>query len=160
MKAIHLAVIALLIIQGCATGRNSEPGFYNWWHQNRKLESAREKLAAEDRNAAASIFTEIVNAPPEKGVTDEALFQLALLQLKPNQERDGIPQAQRLLERLQHEFSDSPWSTQAAQLLELFGKFRSTKEHSSTLLRENRELRQSIQKLKDIDLELEQKKRK
>ena len=160
MRIAILVMTIALVLQGCATIGNSESGFYNRLTQNRNLYAGRAKLAADDKAAAAKIFMSIVSAPPENGITDEALFQLALLQLKPNQERDGIPQAQRFLERLQHDFPASLWSTQAESLLELFGKFRSTKEHNSSLQRENRELRQSIQKLKDIDLELEQKKRK
>jgi outer membrane protein assembly factor BamD (BamD/ComL family) len=159
MKTIILILTTILVLQGCATINIPESSMYNRWNQNRKLATARDRLAGEEKAAASSLFSAIVAAPPEKGITDEALFHLALLQLKPTQERDGIPQAQRLLERLQHDFPTSPWSTQAAQLLELFNKFRSTKEHSFSLLRENRELRQSIQKLKEIDLELEQKRK-
>lgn len=159
MKAI-IFLLTVIVLSGCATIKASDPGFFNHWTQGRKLDEARTKLAAEDTVAATTLLSAIVNAPPAKNITDEALFHLALLQLKPNQERDGIPQAQRLLERLQHEFPTSPWSTQASLLLDIFGRLRSAKDHNSSLQRENRELRQSIQKLKEIDLELEQKKRK
>ena len=99
-------------------------------------------------------------------VTDEALFRLALLSLRENGDK-GFQRSQTLLERLAGKYPDSIWTRQSAPLLSHLAEVRvlrnrqrglkTMKELNLSLSRDNRELRQSLEQLKQLDLELEQR---
>ena len=95
------------------------------------------------------------------GVTDEALFRLSLIRLGSVQGKNGHTQAQRDLERLQKEYPASSWTPLASSLTEFLAadddvrlQARKLKEVNGALTRENRDLIQSIEKLKKLELEM------
>lgn len=134
--------------------------------QERRFAGALEFLRAGDEQAARGMFERVVAAPSRKGVTDEALFRLAVLYLR-DEGGNEAGRAQELLERLRNEFPRSLWAHQAAPLgvflagvktlRERRREVKILKELNLSLSRDNRELRQSIERLKSLDLELEQK---
>jgi hypothetical protein len=79
----------------------------------------------------------------------------------------GAARAQELLDRLKNEFPRSLWAHQAAPLgVYLAGvktlrdrqrEVKTLKELNLSLSRDNREMRQSMERLKSLDLELELK---
>lgn len=173
MKRLLILILAAALCAGCATGRSGEKGsgFLHSFSEGRRLASARGALEQGDEAGATKILESIVSGPPVSGVTDEALFRLALLTLKPSVERPASPQGHHLLRRLKKEFPASPWSVQATPLVELIGaadelrrQNRTYRTTNQTLNREvgelNRtvnDLNKNLQQLKHLDLELEKK---
>jgi hypothetical protein len=134
--------------------------------QERIFAGALEFLRSGREQEARDAFERVLEGPSRSGVTDESLFRLALLLLRDTGGR-GTARTQELLERLQSEYPHSIWSSQSAPLaLYLSGvkvlrdrqrEMKTLKELNLSLSRDNREMRQSIERLKSLDLELEQK---
>ena len=181
MKKTHLLVIAVALCAGCAGPQKPAAGgpgnFLQRYGEHRrlsgKLAEALGMLEKGDSPAAARTLSEVCSGSSLPGVTDEALFRLALLTLKPAPERPISPQARQLLQRLKREFPASPWTAQAAPLIELINlaeelrrqnRGLKTANHSlnsanRSLTREIKELNKNLEQLKHLDLELEKKNR-
>jgi hypothetical protein len=175
----HLIIVALAIgcsLTGCARLLGEKSALGNYYVQSQNLSKAQETLTKGDPDAALRILTDICASPAVAGVTDEALFRLALLSLRYNEDKEGetqATQASQALKRLQKDYPKSLWSLQAAPLADFISKTEELKRqnrnyrgHNQTLTKENqalskenKELLQSIDKLKRLDLELEQKNR-
>jgi hypothetical protein len=135
------------------------------------LSQALKLLGRGDSEGAATLLAAIVVAPPAPGVTDEALFRLALLTVPSDLNREQTTVAARLLGRLQREYPNSPWATQAYPLSEMVEELprrvltaselrrqlKTLKDLNLSLTRENKELKLNIERLKIIDMELERK---
>jgi hypothetical protein len=182
MKKLVVVLILAAIGTGCATTKpmsHQSPG-----HRNGpgSIAQAVEMLRVGDTAAASRILNAICSGSPTPGVTDEALFRLALLSLKPTPDRPAARQGRLLLKRLRREYPGSPWTTQAAPLVQLINaadelrrqnrvlqksesteelkrQNRSLKGANDELTRQINELNQNLEKLKHLDLELEQKNR-
>ncbi len=134
--------------------------------QERNFAGALEFLRAGREQEARESLERVLEGPQRSGVTDEALFRLSLLYLRDEGGR-GTVRTQELLERLKAEYPHSIWTRQGAALAAyLTGvrtlrdrqrEVRTLKELNLSLSRDNREMRQSIERLKSLDLELEQK---
>jgi hypothetical protein len=134
--------------------------------QERRFAGALVFLRAGKEQEARDLLELVVAAPPRSGMTDEALFRLSLLYL-PDDSAKGTERTQELLKRLIDEFPRSIWAHQAAPLAAyLTGvrtlrdkqrEVRTLKELNLSLSRDNREMRQSIERLKNLDMELEKK---
>jgi len=134
--------------------------------QERRFAGALEFLRAGNEQSARDLLEQVVEGPAIPGVTDEALFRLSVLSLREEGGK-GPVRAQELLERLNHDFPKSFWNHQAAPLAAyLTGvkslrdrqrEVRTLKELNLSLSRDNREMRQSIERLKILDLDLEKK---
>jgi predicted RNase H-like nuclease (RuvC/YqgF family) len=192
MTKLTLLIIAGALCAGCAgpqkpttarpagTAGTADPtstadtggigGFMQRYSERRtlstKLEQATDQLAKGDSAAAAKTLTAICSGSALAGVTDEALFRLALLSLRPNAEKPTTRHARHLLQRLRREYPASPWTVQAAPLTELIGvdedlrrQNKNLKTSNQSLAREIKELTKSLEQLKHLDLELEQKTR-
>jgi hypothetical protein len=158
--------ILLLAVCGCASLRRGEEGREHRFTQTTNLAGAKDLLAWGDKAGAARVLLAISEADNLPGVTDEALFRLALLDLRPALERDGNLQSLQLLKRLKKEYTASPWTSQSGQLLELLTgaeelrrQVRSLKSHNQSLNSEVNELNRNIDQLKQLDQELEKKRR-
>jgi len=134
--------------------------------QERRFAGALEFLRGGNETAARDLFERVIEDPVRIGVTDEALFRLSLLYLREDGAK-GAVRSMDLLERMKKEFPVSIWTSQAAPLAaHLAGvkalrdrqrEVKTLKELNLSLSRDNREMRQSIERLKSLDLELEQK---
>ena len=134
--------------------------------EERNFAGALQYLRSGNEIAARDLFERTVDAPPLKGVTDEALFRLAILNLR-DEGGKGEPRARALLNRLIREFPASIWAGQASPLaahlqdvLTLRGvqrELKNLRNQNLSLSHDNKELRQSIERLKQLDMELEQK---
>jgi len=171
-QIISLMVLVLLpLLNGCSqlksifapTENSASRSISN---QERHFAGALEFLRAGDELAARDLLERVVRGPSRNGVTDEALFRLSLLYLRDDGGK-GTVKALELLERLKSEFPRSIWTRQAAPLVVyLTGvktlrdrrhEVNSLKELNLSLSRDNREMRQTIERLKSLDLELELK---
>ncbi|MFA7404701.1 MAG: hypothetical protein WC007_11930 [Pelobacteraceae bacterium] len=175
-QGISIAIVALMpLMTGCSQlgwKRSStsvaikEPAAPSISDQERRFAGALEFLRTGNEQAARDLFEQVIEDRPRNGVTDEALFRLAVLCLRDEGSK-GAVRAQELLERLQNEFPRSIWTRQAAPLgVFLVGvktlrdrrrEVKVLKELNLSLSRDNREMRQSMERLKSLDLELEQK---
>ncbi|MDA8427962.1 MAG: hypothetical protein M0T70_01770 [Geobacteraceae bacterium] len=134
--------------------------------QERRFAAALEFLRAGNAAAASGQLARVVADPPIEGLTDEALFRLSLLSLREEGNKGSI-RALELLERLNNEFPRSIWTHQAAPLsVYLEGvkmlrnrqrEVKTLKELNLSLSRDNRGMRQTLERLNNLDLELDQK---
>lgn len=113
--------------------------------------------------AAIAIFEEIIAEPGVNGITDEAMFRVSLLKLLYD-EKDGTSSSLRYLELLRSYFPESIWTQQSKPLyefvkgaVEVRKQNRNLKIHNLSLTRDNKELHQSIDRLKSLDMKLERK---
>lgn len=167
MKKILVTIVAASLLAGCATTNNGESGgFLQRYSGAKKVAHAVDLLNRGDSSGAVKELNAVCAASPVTGVTDEALFRLALLSLKPSTEKPASAQGHQLLKRLKKEFPDSPWTAQAAPLIELISvaeelrhQNKSLRSTNQSLAKEINELNKNINQLKHLDLELEQKTR-
>jgi hypothetical protein len=175
MKRFATLLLSLALCGGCATTpqRGESVGFMQRHSASKRLASAVELLGKGDSPGAAKLLGAICAGKPVPDVTDEALFRLALLSLKPGPERPASAHANQLLKRLRKEYPSSPWTAQAAPLVELINAAEDLKRQNKnykaanqSLTRENSELNKNIEQLntnieqlKHLDLELEKKTR-
>ncbi len=155
----------MVLFSGCATpGKSDTAGFLQRYSASNRLAEAVELLSKGDAPGAAKLLDGISRGGAMPGVTDEALFRLALLSLRAGGETPASAQGRRLLRRLKKEYPASPWTLQAASLVELIGvadelkrQNRNLKGVNQSLTREIGDLNRNLERLKHLDLELEQK---
>lgn len=154
---------------GCGTVGSKISRIVSSPEQERNLAAALDSLRAGREQQARDMFEHVIVAPPLGGVTDEALFRLALLHVGDDGGKDTT-RARSLLERLRNDYPNSPWTRQSAPLAAYLAgagnprdrerEIRTLRQLNLSLSRDNKELRQSIERLKSLDLELEQKMRR
>jgi hypothetical protein len=130
------------------------------------LGEAKSLLEIGYRTEAARSLSKIIEAGNYSGITDEALFLLALLDLKPAQEHDANSRSLQLLKRLAKDYPASSFTAQSRQLLEFLGgvdemrgQVRNLKSQNQSLSKEVDELNRNVDQLKKLDQELEKKRR-
>lgn len=155
--------LVALICAGCASTRSREGTLYERYSGSKQLDQAETLLRAGDTSGATRVLESISNGPAVQGVTDVALFRLALLTLKA---KPSSPQAQQLLKRLRKEYPRSEWTVLAAPVGDLVQAVedqkrqnRNLKQNNQNLAREISDLNQRLEQLKSLDQELEKKAR-
>jgi hypothetical protein len=158
-----LLLILLFSVAGCTTIKGMQTSTLSRYDASRKLSSAQKEMERGRTGAAIPLLEEVIAAPGIDGVTDEALFRLSLLKIA-SEDKDGTLPSLRYLERLRHEYQESIWTQQSKPLLEFLRGIaeirkqnRTLKSSNSSLSKENKELHQSIERLKNLDLQLERK---
>lgn len=162
-RDVHTRLLIMLValaLGGCAT--MAKPGSMLYQSaQEKKLTQAVALLEQGKTAAATELLSVLCDEPGVPRITDEALFRLSLLRLGAGQEKSALRQVHHDLERLKKEFPASSWAPLAAILNEylisaddLQHQNRKLKEQNLSSTRENKELRQSIEKLKNLELEL------
>ncbi len=147
MKKLILIMTTVLALSGCAT--LAKPGGMLYRSgQEEKLAKAQTLLKHGKTSAATKLLTEVSVEPGVPGVTDEALIRLGLLRLAAGQ------QGRRDLERLTREYPTSSWAPLAANLISYLDAADDAREQNRKLSRDNKELRQSIEQLKSLELEM------
>ena len=151
-----ILLVATLLLGGCADFR----GMGVFTEQGRYLAKATQSLRAGSNEQARKLLEQVILTKATVGITDEALFRLSLLNLN-NETVKVSMRTLALLERLKKEYPNSPWTHQSAPLLSYLSGVRvfheKEREQNIFLQRENRELRQSIERLKELDLEMDKK---
>jgi len=160
MTKYTLIIMMAFALSGCAALTKPDGIFYGYGQQ-KKLAGAVTLLEEGKTSAAAKLLSALCDEKGVPGVTDEALFRLSLLRLESAQERNGVVQAQHDLERLQKEYPTSSWAPLASSLTgflasadDMRQQDRKLKESNLSLIKENRELHQNIEKLKNLELEM------
>jgi hypothetical protein len=145
--------------------------------QAKRLSQAVELLGKGQVSAASRLLASVANGPRVPGVSDEALFRLALLSLRRGPEK-APARGLQLLKRLKREYPRSPWTTQAGPLIEVLGTVDELRRHNRNLATANqglaaereelkrkveeldgrvKQLSGNLEELKKLDMELEQK---
>jgi len=175
MRKLATLIVTTLVLNACATLQTGDNQTSFHHDQEKKLAMAI-KLQNEGKlTATVELLIALCAEPRAPGVTDEALFRLSLLYLGNGQDndRETLQLAQQTIERLRKEYPSSSWAGMAAPLAELLTSTaelrkqnQNLKSQNQTLTKENQsiaketqELRQNIEKLKRLDLELEQKRK-
>lgn len=166
MRKVLLLIMLLVGASGCASLPGGEGGVVQRFSQSRKLAAAMDMLGEGNQSGAARELTAITEAGGVAGVTDEALFRLALLSLRLPGEREGNLHGLQLLRRLKKEYPASPWTVQSGHLLELLSgveelrrQNRNLKSQNQSLSNEVNELNRNVDQLKRLDQELEKQRR-
>jgi len=165
MKIIVFSTLLLLFLCGCASFRGGE-SVTQHFTQSRNLARANDLLQSGDRSGAVRELTALIDAKGIVGITDEALFRLALLHIHPVADPGSNLHAINLLKRLKKEYPASSWTVQSGQLIELLSgvedlrrQIKSLKSQNQTLGSEVNELNRNIDQLKQLDQDLEKKRR-
>lgn len=165
MKKFVLALPLLLLLGGCRSMPEWKGGLLSS-PQAKSLSQANKMLAYGDKAGAIRELTAVTEAGGVTGITDEALFRLALLALHPLAESGNNLQSINLLKRLKREYPGSRWTAQSGHLMELLAgteelrrQVRSLKSQNQALGGEIHELNRNIEQLKQLDQELEKRRR-
>jgi len=136
------------------------------WLQEKNLSSALVKLRTGNETEARDLLEQVIAAEPLSGVTEEALFRLAVLRLREGGEK-SLLRSQILLERLGQEYPETIWAKQAAPLASFLAEMQlqgtqirqltKLRERNLSLSRDNDKMRINLERLKKLDLELDQK---
>jgi hypothetical protein len=173
MKRCGAVFLVAGALAGCAAFSAEQRAAYRSG-QEWKLSRASALTLEGNRSAALQVLTHIIAEPPVPGVTDEALFSRGLLRLETD-DATALSLVRKDLELLVRKFPRSPRAPDAARLAGLLaaGQARAKqlqklqglshalaqenarlKELNSQLGRDNRELQQTLEKLKTLDLEM------
>lgn len=172
-KLILTIILAVFGLTGCTTLQTQTRGELQRSEQEKKLARAISLIQKGDTESATEVLESIADDRGIDGVTDEALFRLSILHLTPDADRESVLQALKPLERLRKEYPTSPWYAQASPLAEfltnlsrklqsateLRRQLKTLKDLNLSVTRENKELKLNIEKLKNLDVELERKKK-
>ncbi|WP_243373327.1 tetratricopeptide repeat protein [Geotalea sp. SG265] len=170
-----IALILFMALSACTTGREGS-GILNL-DRNSDLAHAVRLYEEGKEQEAEKRLKEVVAQKGVAGVTDEALFRLSLMQLKSGIVREDLEQPLIRLETLQRNYPSSPWARLAAPLVAVIKEtqrqnreirilVRENRELSGlrgqnfSLIKENKELKKTIERLKYLDMELEKKPRR
>jgi len=162
-----LFLSALLVIGGCATFTATPDNNLNDAQiQERNFAGALHLLRSGKEQEAYELFELVTAGPQTPGISDEALFRLALIQLRDSRVK-SVTRAEKMLDRLKKEYPKSIWRYQAEPLIAFLDnsselrknqrELKNLREINISLTKNNRELRQTIERLKELDIELEQK---
>jgi hypothetical protein len=134
--------------------------------KRQNLAKAVDKIRGGQEREARYFLELVIDDSREDGVTDEALFRLAILKLNDG-ERGGGKSSIALLDKLRSSYPASVWTRQAAPLQSYLKgvhnirnrerEVNTLREKNLSLSRDVQGLRQTIERLKALDLELEQK---
>ncbi len=182
MKKFLIIMVCSLGMNACAAFHSLDNSLFYRQNQEKKLAQAI-KLQNEGKTSAAmEALILLCGERGVTGVTDEALFRLSLLYLVngPESDKMSLQLAQQGFDRLRKEYPSSSWTGMAepvadfmstmtelrrqnqtckSQSQSLSRENQSLSKENQSLSKENQELRQNIEKLKRLDLELEQKRR-
>ncbi|HEX2768423.1 MAG TPA: hypothetical protein VHN12_04005 [Geobacteraceae bacterium] len=189
MKKLATVIVCTLVLNACAILQTGDDRTNFHQDQGKKLAMAIKLQNEGKLTAALELLIALCAERRAAGVTDEALFRLSLLYLGNVQDNDkeSLQLAQQTIERLRKEYPYSSWASMAAPVAELLTTTAEqrrqnqnlknqnqslTKENQSltrenqslakenqSLSKETQELHQNIEKLKRLDLELEQKRK-
>jgi hypothetical protein len=187
MRKLATTILLALGLSACATLNIGDDQYIFRHNQLKKLDTAVKQQKEGKLQAATESLKALCAERGVPGVTDEALFRLSMLYLIDglDDNKESIQLAQHYIGRLRKEYAYSSWAGMAspvAELLSTTAEIRRqvlnsknqnqalTKENQAlskenqaltkenqALSKENLELRQSIEKLKRLDLEMEQK---
>ena len=178
MKWLTVICFLSLVFCSCAVQNNHSDLKLNHTAQfNSVVQLIEKKNIAEAEKELESILS----GPPSQGVSDEALYRLGLIRLGDNNGDEQIQKSLQLLQLLVKVFPSSQWTYMAKPVIELVNNEENLKKQIKNLKgliaaqakenndlkiqkssflavqRENKELKQRLERLKELDIQLEKK---
>ena len=147
MKITILLTVLLLLVSGCASLPVREVRVERS-PQSINLARANELLKYGDKAGAIRALTAVTDANGVTGITDEALFRLALLIIHPVAESGDNLLPKNLLNRLNKEYPRSSWSVQSGPLIDLLASAEELERQVKSLKSQNQTLRSQTQTLR------------
>ena len=130
--AFSVLLPLVMINAGCAGLDGGMPRFMLFSEQDRILTEARAQLRLGNEQKTRDLLEKVVDGPPAAGISDEALFRLALLSLNGDGVK-GVQRAQTLLEKLTAKYPESLWTRQSAPLLAHLAEARALRNRQREL---------------------------
>lgn len=98
-----------------------------------------------DYEGSLKQYKEVLSLSANRTPADEALFNMGLIYAHPGNPKRNLATSLSVFQRLMKDYPQSPWAEQAKIWAELF--------------QENETLKQVIEKSKEVDIEIEERKR-
>lgn len=146
----YITIMLLAWAMGGCTTMVKPGGLLYGPTQENKLARATRLMEQGKSTAAAELLIAVCSETGVPGVTDEALFRLGLIRLAAGQ----TGPAQHDMERVRKEYPHGPWAPMATSVSEFLSATEDLRQQGKKLTKENKELRQSIDQLKSLELEL------
>lgn len=144
-----LAVVAMVALgPGCTSLQPPEPEAVAKQH----LEEAERRIAKKDYEKALSESQAALSQASDPGLRQRALFQMAVVYSQQDSQYRDFKKAASLFTTLSKSNPQSPFAIYAEMWLSL-------RENNITLADENRKLKQILEKIKEVDIEIERKRR-
>lgn len=160
-KYLHLflaVALIILIFGGCAGTRDQEKS------RSRFLEP-REHLRQGEYSQSLKLYQEVLRTYPELG--DQALFKTGLIYAYPKNPARDYQKSIEYLQRVTREYTYSDFKEEAETIIHLINevsnedkKARNLQRQVEALERQIDALERQIAQMKEIDFNLEEKKRK
>ncbi len=150
-KYFHFCFTLIVVFtfgSGCAVLREMGPGGV----ARRHLDEAERRLAKKDYEGALSESQTALSQTSNPHLRQKALFQMAIVYSHQGSHHKDYNKAVRLFRTLSESKPQSPFALYAEMWLSL-------REANTTLTDQNRKLKQILEKIKQVDIEIEQKRR-
>ena len=150
-KYIHVCFAVVVVCtfgSGCAVQRDMGPPAVARQH----LDEAERRLAKKDYEGALSESQTALTQTSDPNMKQRALFQMAVVYSHQDSQYRDYKKAASLFTTLSKSTPQSPFALYAEMWLSL-------RESNTTLTDQNRKLRQILEKIKQVDIEIERKRR-
>jgi len=143
-KYVYLCIASLICLTpfGCATTEHARP------HHEAQAYLLRGQALLSQRNydGALSEFQKVLSLPPDNPLEDEALFHMGLVYAHFGNPRRDVDKSVEFFKRLINHHPNSALAEQAKMWV--------------GILEENEKLNQVIERMKQVDIEIEEMRRK
>lgn len=161
-KHLYLCIAVLIFLSGCAliqeTKRRSEA--------NESVVRGKQLLAQGQYDGSLKEFQKVISDYGERSRADTALFYMALVYAHPENPKRNYRQALTLLQKLRADYPQSPWVEHAKVWAGVLMANEDLAQANEKLTESNERLTQAVEKLnqlieksRQIDLEIEGKRR-
>ena len=141
-------IVVFTFGSGCAVLREMGPGGV----AQRHLDEAERRLAKKDYEGSLSESQTAFSQTSDPNLKQKALFQMAIVYSHQGSHHKDYKKAVSTFRTLSESKPQSPFALYAQMWLSL-------REANTTLTDQNRKLKQILEKIKQVDIEIEQKRR-
>ncbi len=156
MRSVALVALVLLLA-GCAVPvtRPSPERL-----PEHLIAQAEEMIRAGDYRGAQEAYQQALSGFPKHSSTDRVLFGLARLYVTPENPGRDYRRAYETFERLLAEHPKSVWAGEARAWRELLSVYFGQREETERARQEAQRIRKDLERLKELEMELERQRRR
>jgi hypothetical protein len=149
-------VVLVLVVTGCGTWDLRPRGYSSSTREaDATLDQARAETDAGRPKNALALYEGVARDSAGTAAAAMALHEMAILRLDPRSPIRDLRGAQQILARLAKEYPTTPWGREANAWRVLFRQAARCQEEATQLGADAERLRQTIDSLKDTDVDLE-----
>lgn len=170
-------LVVLLLCAGCVT----TPTFQKKWQGHKHLDLAEESLKKGDYEGALKEYDQVLRLFPSDSPGDKALYHMGIIRAHPDNPRRDYKKALEYFQRLAHNFPQSDLTQEGSVWLSVMNEYNRCTDRIQSLEREIGVLQdvsircggriehleetidvltKRLEALKEIDIKIEEKKRK